>query len=268
MVNIIRISDLSIKELQPYTAMGEKRLCTQEGGLFVAESIKVAATAIDAGYEPVSVLAEKKCIEGQGRELIGRMGDIPVYTAQSSVLTELTGFKMTQGMVCLMKRRQLLSPEHILRNASRVAVLEDVMNQTNVGAIFRAAAALGIDGVLLSPSCSDPLFRRSVRVSMGTVFQVPYAYFDCPSPEYIDLLHRYGFTAAAMALREDCMDLGSFDSTAYSRLALLLGTEGTGLREETVSACDMGLRIPMHNGVDSLNVAAAAAVAFWELRKR
>lgn len=264
MAEIIPITDLYEEELFPYTSTAE--LTLRERGLFVAESPKVIRTALDSGYEPVSLLCEDKYITGQGTDIIERIGDVPVYSANKAVLTELTGFRLTQGMLCAMKRRAESSD--ILKTAHRIAVLEDVMNQTNIGAVFRSAAALGFDGVLLTDGCSDPLFRRTVRVSMGTVFQIPYGHIGASDSGYIEKLKELGFVTAAMALRSDTVDIDDERLSSADKLAVVLGTEGEGLRDETISACDYTIKIPMAHGVDSLNVAAAAAVAFWELRRR
>lgn len=271
MPNIVEITDLSLPELFPYSCTSEIQLLRfnePDPGIFIAESPKVIRRALDAGFEPLSLLMERKYITGQGSDIIERCGDIPVYTAPSEVLTALTGFKLTQGALCAMRRKPPDTPDALLRTATRIAVLEDIMNQTNVGAIFRSAAALGFDGVLLTPACSDPLYRRSIRVSMGTVFQIPWAYFDCTSPEYVELLRENGFVTAAFALRRDTMPIDSPELRSAERLAVILGTEGEGLRDCTISACDCTVKIPMYHGVDSLNVAAASAVAFWELRHR
>ena len=222
-------------------------------------------TALGAGYEPVSLLTDQKYIDGQAKDIIEKCGDIPVYTASSQQLTALTGYKLTQGVICAMKRKSLPKAEDILANSERVAVLEDVMNQTNIGAVFRSAAALGFDAVLLTPSCSDPLYRRSVRVSMGTVFQLPWTYLGNGSPDYISELKNAGFLTAAMALRKDTIKINDPRLASADRLAVLLGTEGEGLKDETIDSCDYTIKIPMSHGVDSLNVAAASAVAFWQL---
>jgi len=263
---ITEITDLSAPELIPYTNTSEQQLLRwnePEPGIFVAESPKVIRTALDSGYLPISLLAERKYITGQARDIMDRCGDIPVYTADSTVLTELTGFKLTQGLLAVMHRRELPDLEDLLSGACRIAVLEDIMNQNNVGAIFRSAAALGIDAVLLTERCSDPLFRRCVRVSMGTVFQVPWSYL--PGSDYISYLQGKGFCCAAMALRNDTVDIRDERLAETEKLAVVLGTEGEGLREDTIAACDYTIKIPMSRGVDSLNVAAASAVAFWQL---
>lgn len=267
MPNITEITDINIPELRPYTDTSELDLKNADIPVFVAESPKVIRTALEAGYEPVSLLTEHKYIEGQARDIIGKCGDIPVYTASSQVLAALTGYKLTQGVLCAMKRRALPSAEEILSHSERIAVLEDVMNQTNIGAVFRSAAALGFDAVLLTPSSSDPLYRRSVRVSMGTVFQLPWTYFSSSSPDYIYELKKAGFSTAAMALRKDTVKINDPRLMSEKKLAIILGTEGEGLKDTTIEACDYTIKIPMSHGVDSLNVAAASAVAFWQLGK-
>lgn len=271
MSEIIEITDLAREELIPYSCTSEIQLLRYyepEPGIFIAESPKVIRRALDAGFEPMSLLMERKYIDGQGSDIIGRCGNVPVYTAASEVLTKLTGFKLTQGALCAMRRRPAPTADEVIRGAKRVAVLEDIMNQTNIGAIFRSAAALGFDAVLLTRPCSDPLYRRSIRVSMGTVFQVPWAYLDGYSPEYIGYLHERGFMTAAMALRRDTMPIDAPQLRGADKLAVILGTEGEGLKDSTISACTCTVKIPMYHGVDSLNVAAASAVAFWELRRR
>ena len=226
--------------------------------------------ALDAGCVPVSLLLERKHVEGQGKEIISRCGEIPVYTAEFDVLTKLTGFKLTRGMLCAMYRPGLPCVGEVCRGARRIAVLENVMNPTNIGAIFRSAAALNMDAVLLTPACSNPLYRRAIRVSMGTVFQVPWTFFEgteWPQPG-MELLRRLGFKTAAMALSDDSVKIDDPRLMAEDKLALILGTEGDGLAEETIADCDYTVRIPMSHGVDSLNVAAASAVAFWQLGRR
>ena len=267
----IEIENLSAPELQPYTCTNEIQLFRwnePEQGIFIAESPKVIRRALDAGYQPISLLCERKYITGQARDIIERIGEIPVYTADSEILTAITGFKLTQGVLCAMYRHELPCAESLCQNASRVAVLEDIMNQTNIGAIMRSAAALGIDAVLLTPSYSDALYRRSVRVSMGTVFQIPWGYLDDNAPDYVTFLKKQGFRTVAMALRNDTLSIDDETFSSAERLAVILGTEGEGLKQETIQACDDTVKIPMFHGVDSLNVAAASAVAFWELRKR
>ena len=271
MANIIEINDISIPELYPYTQTAEVQLLRYyepEPGIFIAESPKVIRTALDSGYEPLSLLIEKKYIEGQAKDIIERCGDIPVYTAPTELLTQLTGFKLTLGVLCVMRRKPLPSPVDILSCSERIAVLEDVMNQTNVGAVFRSAAALGFDAVVLTSASSDPLYRRSIRVSMGTVFRIPWTFLNSPAPDYISELKNTGFTTAAMALRKDTISIDDPILKSQKKLAVILGTEGEGLREETIGQCDHTIKIPMFHGVDSLNVAAASAVAFWELGKR
>ena len=268
MPKIIEVDDLTIPALIPYSTTAEIQLLRYyepEPGIFIAESPKVIRRALTAGYEPMSFLMEKKYISGQAADIIEQYHDIPVYTAPSDVLTGITGFKLTQGALCAMRRKKLPTVEKVLKGASRVAVLEDIMNQTNVGAIFRSAAALGVDAVLLTKPCSDPLYRRSVRVSMGTVFQIPWTFFD--EENYVAQLQSYGFECAAMALEDDSVPPDHPALQNKDKLAIILGTEGTGLRQETIQACDHTVMIPMYHGVDSLNVAAASAVIFWQLRK-
>ncbi|MBQ8960203.1 MAG: RNA methyltransferase [Ruminococcus sp.] len=260
---VIRIDSLDLPELEPFRSSSEKLL--RRRGTFIAESPKVIRTALSAGYTALSLLASERMISGQAADIIEKCRDIPVYTASEELLAELTGFRMTQGLLALMRRLPEKDPGQILTSAKRVAVLEDITNQTNVGAIFRSAAALSFDAVLLSPGTSDPLLRRSVRVSMGTVLQVPWAYLPDGSPGYVSFLKEQGFAAAALALREDTVPINDRSLAAEERLAVILGTEGTGLREETISVCDYAVKIPMAEGVDSLNVAAASAVAFWQL---
>ena len=275
MPNIIEITDFAAPELDVYARLTEGQLKSRADltkGLFIAESPNVILRALDGGYEPVSLLMERKHIEGQAREVVARCGDIPLYTAPLSVLTELTGFPLTRGVLCAMRRRPLPDLETVLHGARRIAVLEDIMNPTNVGAIFRSAAALGMDAVLLTPSCSDPLYRRAVRVSMGTVFQIPWTHIgeeltDWPHPG-LEKLHELGFKTAAMALRKDSVSIDDPGLMAEDKLAVVLGTEGEGLADGTIADCDYTVRIPMFHGVDSLNVAAASAVAFWQLSGR
>ena len=271
MANIIEITDLSAPELVPFTNTSELSLmkCSEyEHGIFIAESPKVIQTALKSGFTPISLLLERKYINKQDDNIIELCGNIPVYTASSEVLTELTGFKMTQGALCAMRRRALPLPASILAGAERIAVLEDIMNQTNIGAIFRSAAALGFDAVLLTPSCSDPLFRRSIRVSMGTVFQLPWTYLCNGAPDYVNELHDSGFKCAAMALRNNNISINDARLKGEKKLAVIFGTEGNGLKSNTIDACDYTIKIPMMHDVDSLNVAAASAVAFWELNKK
>lgn len=271
MSQIIEINDLSLPELEPFCSTSEVHLLRYyepEAGLFIAESPKVIRRALDAGYQPISLLMERKYINGQGKDIILRCENIPVYTADSELLTSITGYKLTQGALCAMRRRKNASADKILQNAKRIALLENIMNQTNIGAIFRSAAALGFDAVLLTDGCSDPLYRRSIRVSMGTVFQIPWAYLNGDSPDYIKRLTELGFMTAAMALRNDTAAIDSPALHNADKLAVVFGTEGEGLLGSTISACDCTVKIPMSHGVDSLNVAAASAVVFWELRRR
>lgn len=272
MARVIEITDFQASELDVYARLTEAQLLNRaqpQQAMFIAESPKVIERALDAGCVPISMLLERKHIEGQAREVIERCGDIPIYTSTLDVLTQLTGFKLTRGVLCAMYRPQQPTVEEICQKAKRVAVLENIMNPTNLGAIFRSAAALGIDGVLLTPACTDPLYRRSVRVSMGTVFQIPWAYIgeeleQWPHPG-MERLHALGFRTAAMALRDDSVSIDDPDLMAEEKLAIVLGTEGDGLADDTIANCDYTVKIPMSHGVDSLNVAAASAVAFWQL---
>jgi len=265
MTNIIEIKDFSAPELDVYARLSESQLLhyyEPNGGLFIAESPKVIERALDAGYLPVSLLLEPKHITGEASNIISRCCDIPIYTAELDVLTQLTGFQLTRGVLCVMHRHELPSVEEVCQNARRIAVLENVMNPTNVGAIFRSAAALNIDAILLTPACSNPLYRRASRVSMGTVFQIPWTYIN-----NLSLLHKLGFKTAAMALSDDSIRIDDARLHAEEKLAIVLGTEGDGLAASTITACDYTVKIPMSHNVDSLNVAAASAVAFWELGK-
>ena len=268
MANIIEIHDFSDPALDVYTRLTENQLLNRadpDNALFVAESPLVIGRALDAGCEPVSFLMERQHTQGKGREILARCcQDIPVYTADASVLTQLTGFHLTRGMLCAMYRPALPEASALCRNARRVAVLENVMNPTNIGAIFRSAAALGMDAVLLTSAGSDPLYRRAVRVSMGTVFQVPWTYLP-QDADWTALLHEEGFVTAAMALRDDSVSIADARLAGIEKLAVVLGTEGDGLAADTIARCDYTVRIPMSHGVDSLNVAAASAVAFYQL---
>ena len=274
--NIIEITDFQAPELDVYARLSENQLlnrCEPEKGMFIAESLRVIERALDAGYRPVSCLVEKRHIEGEAKEIIrrcGEIGNVPVYTAEFDVLTQLTGFKLTRGMLCAMRRPPLPEVRQICEGSRRIAILENVVNPTNVGAIFRSAAALGIDAVLLTYDSSDPLYRRAVRVSMGTVFQIPWTFFEKDAwPEKgIRLLRELGFRTAAMALRDDSVSIDNPQLLAEEKLAVILGTEGDGLASSTIADCDYTVRIPMSHGVDSLNVAAASAVAFWELGRK
>ena len=263
MANLIPITDFQAPDLDVYARLTEAQLLNREHpeqGLFIAESPKVIERALDAGAEPVSFLMEDRHVEIQGKEILARCGQTPVYTAPFDVLTQLTGYQLTRGMLCAMRRPPLPTVEAVCKNARRVAVLENVMNPTNVGAIFRSAAALGMDAVLLTPACTNPLYRRAIRVSMGTVFQVPWTWVDG-----VETLKALGFACAAMALRDDCVSVRDPRLQAEEKLAVVLGTEGDGLTDATIQACDYTIKIPMAHGVDSLNVAAASAVAFWQL---
>ena len=319
MVQMIEITDFDAPELDVYARLTENQLINRhepEKGMFIAESPKVIERALDAGYMPVSILTEKRHIEGEGREILARCGEIPVYTAEFDVLTKLTGFQLTRGMLCAMYRQPLPSVRSVCKGAKRIAVLENVVNPTNVGAIFRSAAALGMDAVLLTTGCSNPLYRRAIRVSMGTVFQVPWTYLGeetkpetvrksepeaekepgtgiernpepegekepgagierNPEPEekadsgnWQKQLHELGFHTVAMALKEDSLSIDDPKLMNADKLAIVLGTEGDGLAPETIAACDDTVCIPMAHGVDSLNVAAASAVAFWQLGRQ
>lgn len=283
MDRIVEITDFDAPELDIYARFSENQLLhiyEPDRGLFIAESPNVIVRALDAGYEPVSMLMERKHVDGAGADIIHRC-DVPVYVAEFDVLTRLTGFALTRGMLCAMRRPVLSDVSDVCRNARRVAVLENVMNPTNVGAIFRSAAALGMDAVLLTGGCSDPLYRRASRVSMGTVFQIPWTYIsdlsvsasedkDAMKEMYsgIDTLHDLGFMTAAMALRNNTIDIQDGRLKKIDKLAVILGTEGEGLSARTIDRSDYTVKIPMYHGVDSLNVAAASAVAFWELGRR
>ena len=268
MSNIIEITDFHAQELDVYARLTENQLLNREHpdeGLFIAESPIVIERALDAGYVPVSVLVERKHLQSQAFSVLDRCGDIPVFTAEFDVLTQLTGFQLTRGMLCAMRRPSLPSVSDICSSAKRIAILENVMNPTNIGAIFRSAAALNMDAVLLTPACSNPLYRRAIRVSMGTVFQIPWTFLpDWPQPA-INQLKELGFKTAAMALCDDSVSIKDPQLLAEEKLAIILGTEGDGLAASTIASCDYTIRIPMSHGVDSLNVAAASAVAFWQL---
>lgn len=265
------IKDFAAPELDVYARTSEVQLLRYyepEPGVFIAESPKVIERALHAGYQPISFLVEHKDLEREAGEILKKYPDVPVYTAEYEVLVKLTGFALTRGMLCAMRRNPLPLAEEICRNASRIAVLENVVNPTNIGAIFRSAAALHMDAVLLTGGCSDPLYRRAARVSMGTVFQIPWTYFDKKTAwpgEGMQLLKNMGFKTAAMALRDDSVGIDNQTLQAEEKLAIVLGTEGDGLSSQTIADCDYTVKIPMSHGVDSLNVAAASAVAFWEL---
>ncbi|MBE6914424.1 MAG: RNA methyltransferase [Ruminococcaceae bacterium] len=275
MGNIIELTDFSAPELDVYARLTERQLmnrdCPQDG-LFIAESPKVIDRALCAGYEPVSLLMERKRLNGEEKDIIARCGDIPVFVSDVEVLCRLTGFPLTRGTLCAMRRRPEPTVEEVCAGAKRVAVLENIQNPTNLGAIFRSAAALGMDGVLITPDSTDPLYRRCVRVSMGTVFQVPWTHIGTEAADWPETglarLRALGFKTAAMALRDDSVSIDDPALLAEEKLAVVLGTEGDGLGATTIAECDYTVRIPMSHGVDSLNVAAASAVAFWELRAR
>ena len=274
--NMIEITDFDAPELDVYARLTEAQLLNKdhpEDGLFIAESPKVISRALDGGYEPVSVLVEKKQVleDAETIAVLGKCGNVPVYTAEFEVLTKLTGFKLTRGMLCAMKRRRLPGLQEICNGCDRIAVLENVMNPTNVGAIFRSAAALHMDAVILTGGCSNPLYRRASRVSMGTVFQIPWTFVDNSviwPEEGMKILRELGFKTAAMALKEDSASIDDPELMKEDKLAVIQGTEGDGLAPETIADCDYTVMIPMSHGVDSLNVAAASAVAFWQLGKR
>ena len=303
MARMIEITDFDAPELDVYARLTENQLINRhepEKGMFIAESPKVIERALDAGYMPVSILTEKRHIEGEGQKILARCGEIPVYTAEFDVLTKLTGFQLTRGMLCAMYRQPLPSVQSVCKGAKRIAVLENVVNPTNVGAIFRSAAALGMDAVLLTTGCSNPFYRRAIRVSMGTVFQVPWTYLgEETKPETVrkpeseeekepgpgiewnlelegnadswnwqKQLRELGFHTVAMALKEDSLSIDDPKLMNADKLAIVLGTEGDGLAPETIAACDDTVCIPMAHGVDSLNVAAASAVAFWQLGRQ
>lgn len=276
MSKTVEITDFSSPALDVYARLTENQLVSRAdpaNAMFIAESPLVIGRALDAGYEPVSVLMEARHGNGAGAEILARLGaDVPVFTAPDSVLVNLTGFHLTRGMLCCMRRRALPPAEALCRDARRVAVLENVMNPTNIGAIFRSAAALGMDAVLLTEAGSDPLYRRAARVSMGTVFQVPWARIGEDAADWpqkgVERLHALGFRTAAMALTDDSVSIDDARLAAEPRLAIVLGTEGDGLSPRTIAACDYTVKIPMAHGVDSLNVAAASAVAFWQLRTK
>ena len=272
MPNIIEITDLNDPSLDPYARLTENQLRSRknpEKGIFIAESKTVVTLALDAGYTPLSLLMEKSQLYGQAAELAARCGDIPIYTADSSLLEQLTGFSLSRGVLAVMRRPILPTVEEVCHNAKRIAVLENIMDASNVGAIIRSAAALGMDAVLVTPRCSDPLLRRAARVSMGTVFQIPWTYLGTDGSDWPEKgmaqLREMGFRTASMALSHDTVTISDPCLKQAERLAILLGTEGTGLTDETIRLSDYTVKIPMFHGVDSLNVAAASAVAFWEI---
>ena len=275
MANIIEITDLSAPELDVYTRLTDGQLRNthlSRQGLFMAENHKVVSHALNAGYEPVSFLMERRQLTGIARALIERCPNIPVYTADRSMLEQLTGYQLTRGILCAMRRKPLPTVEEVCSGARRIAVLEGIVDPTNIGAIFRSAAALGMDGILLTPTCCDPLYRRAVRVSMGTVFQIPWTRIgqtntDWPANGMLQLSHM-GFKTAALALSDRSVSIEDPILTQEEKLAVIFGTEGDGLTDATIAACDYTVKIPMAHGVDSLNVAAASAVTFWQLRAR
>ena len=271
MPNVIEITDFSAPELDVYARLTEAQLLNRfepAKGMFIAESPKVIHRALDAGCVPVSMLMERKDINGSAKEILERCPEIPVYTADEELLCNLTGYHLTRGVLCAMRRPKLPTVEEICRRAKRIVILENVQNPTNVGAIFRSAAALGMDAVLLTPGCSNPLYRRSARVSMGTVFQIPWTFTESWPEEGMAQLKSLGFKTASMALSDDSVSIDDPALMAEEKLAVLMGSEGDGLTEETIAKSDYTVKIPMHHGVDSLNVAAASAVAFWQLRSK
>ena len=275
MPTIIEIKDFASPELDVFARLSENQLLNRhepEKGLFIAESPKVIERALDAGCTPIALLLERKHITGEAAQIVARCENIPIYTADFEILTQITGFKLTRGALCAMRRPPLPTVEEVCTGARRIAVLERVMNSTNVGAIFRSAAAMHMDAVLLTPACSNPLYRRAIRVSMGTVFQIPWTFLGQEEGEWpqngMEHLKKLGFKTAAMALRDDSVSIEDPQLMAENKLAILLGSEGDGLASETIADCDYTVRIPMSHGVDSLNVAAASAVAFWQLGNR
>lgn len=273
MINIIPVKEFSDPMLDIYARTPEVQLLRYrepKPGIFIAESPKVIARALDAGYEPISFLMEPQHTESQGKELLERCPNVPVYVAGLEVLNELTGFSLTRGMLCAMNRKPLPTMETVCDNARRIAILEKVVNPTNVGAIVRSAAALGMDAILFTSGCSDPLYRRAVRVSMGTIFQIPWTILAAEEwpDQGMNKLRALGFKTAAMALCENSVSIDDKWFVSEEKLAVVLGTEGDGLAASTIAECDYTVQIPMSHGVDSLNVAAASAVAFWELQKQ
>lgn len=275
MASIIPITDFTDPRLDVYARLNETQLlhCYEpEKGLFIAESPKVVERALDAGCRPVSMLLEDRHVEGEAKDVIRRCKDIPVFTASFQVLTQLTGFHLTRGVLCAMIRPDLPSVQEICSGKSRIVILEHIMNPTNIGAIFRSAAALGMEALLLTGDCADPLYRRSIRVSMGTVFQIPWTYLDSPGYQWpqpaVNELKKLGFKTAAMALKKDTLPIDDPRIAQEPRLAIVLGSEGDGLADSTIADCDYTVKIPMSHQVDSLNVAAASAVAFWQLRPK
>jgi tRNA G18 (ribose-2'-O)-methylase SpoU len=269
MAKIIEITDITAPELDVYARLTHAQLRNRlepDKGIFIAESPKVIRLALQAGCTPLSLLMERKHITGDGAEIIENCPEIPIYTANREVLSSLTGYELTRGVLCAMRRPTPLSPADICKDAKRIAVLEGVVDSTNIGAIFRSAAALGMDGILLTQTCCDPLTRRAVRVSMGTVFQIPWAYLAEDSSNWQAYLKQFGFKTAAMALNDKAISIEDERLCGEEKLAIILGTEGDGLASKTIENCDYNVIIPMYHNVDSLNVAAASAVAFWQLR--
>ena len=265
MNRITEITDFLAPELDVYARLTEAQLLNKEfpeKGMFIAESPKVIERALDAGYEPVSCLMERRHIEGEGKQILERLKDVPVFCAEFDVLTQLTGFKLTRGMLCAMKRKPLPDVKELCENKKRIVILDKVMNPTNVGAIIRSAAALGMDAIVLTPGCSDPLYRRAARVSMGTVFQIEWTFL---TEDSLDEIKALGFKTVAMALKDNTLSIDDPRLTAEDKLAVIMGTEGDGLSDSTIADCDFTVKIPMYHGVDSLNVAAASAVAFYQL---
>ena len=268
MNKITEITDFLDPRLDVYARLTEGQLLSRgdsENAMFIAESPKVIGRALDAGYEPVSCLMEKRHIEGEGKQILDRINNVPVFCAESDVLTQLTGFKLTRGMLCAMKRKPLPDIRTLCENKKRIVILDKVMNPTNVGAIIRSAAALGMDGVVLTPGCSDPLYRRAARVSMGTVFQIEWTFL---TEDRLDEIKALGFKTVAMALKDNTLSINDPVLANEEKLAIIMGTEGDGLSDKTIDDCDYTVKIPMYHGVDSLNVAAASAVAFYQLSKK
>ena len=275
MPTIINITDLNIAELDVYSKLSEVQLLRfyePKEGIFIAESPKVIERALNAGYEPISFLMEEKHIETEGKDILAKCENVPVYASSLEILTNLTGFQLTRGMLCAMRRNPLSPIEQICKNTHRIAILDNINNPTNIGAIFRSAAAMNMDAILLTSNCSDPLYRRSARVSMGCVFQIPWTFIpDCLNPAtdsftYVNHLQELGFKTAALALTDNSVSIDNPSLMAEEKLAIILGNEGNGLSETIINNCDYTVKIPMKNGVDSLNVAAASAVAFWQLK--
>ena len=270
-MNVIEISDISAPELDVFARLTESQLRNKresDKGIFIAESPKVISIALNSGYIPVALLMERKHITGDGASIIDRCGDVPVYTGDRAVLENLTGYTMTRGVLCAMMRPSPLLASDVCKNARRLAVLDGIVDSTNIGAIFRSAAALGMDAVLLTRNCCDPFVRRAIRVSMGSVFQIPWAYLPGKHPVFTEYLKEFGFKSVAMALKGDSISIDDPVLKSEERLAVILGTEGDGLGQNVINSADYTVRIPMFHSVDSLNVAAASAVAFWELRTR